>query len=454
MSACDAVDSVLVKNGFQTMPSARRRIIVDRVSQSRGLPGMAVTVNTQALAAYLRDFAGRNAHLIGIRLVTSVKLAAHVATTTNTPHAMRGCIYNFRLQGQDGHVYTNDVDGRALVFDGWARAGRIINTPPLAPDYNPDVANPFLPGQLLYPVPSTDNVFAIDVDADPAAARVRDISIDIPLIGAGDMAGIVPLADVLNNNGQLTFKLRKELPMPAGAGAAIAAYQVQGQEQIAIRVEFDVLYIDGLMTSRRSLLDDYTMTVVDGPYKYPGFRHRYIAHRWREEDIGDTSGAYGALTNADKIDNFKVNIGATAEIPGLESTELRDWMRQKLLEYPNGEINTWDRQSALPAFIVQDPSLSSGQQNDASDYLTRMVQFAVPYAARAANRPAGAFTYNMAPSGLPSGGLLRVIHSVEGELSDAPLKSARDCGCTAPSGSVLKVAKDARGNELLTHARQ
>lgn len=450
-NACNQIDSTLAANGFKNaLPSARQRIIVDKVSQSRGQPGYQVTVNTDKLAAYVKDFAGRTGHLIGIRLVSSVEIAGATVTVEETGHALRGCIYNVRLQGQDGHVYWRDLSGRDLVFDNWARNGHIINSPPLAADWNPAQANPFTPGANLYPFPATDGVFGLGAAAAGfGATRYRDITLDCSLIGRHGIAGLIPLADIINNNGQLMFNLAETTPF---GGSAIAAFKVQGQTQTAVRVEFDVLYADGIMTSRRWILDDYTMTVADGPFKYPGFRHSYIAWRWREEDIGNTDGAYGALTNADNLDNVKVTIGSTAEVSGLLATEMRDRLRWILEQYPDGEINTFDRQSALPAFVALPTAsgnpLANGQPSTGVDYLTRLCDFAVPYAQRAANRPTGAVSYDVAANSVPSGGVLRVIHRVEGKLSEAPIESARACGCRAEGKPTL--ISDDKGNELLT----
>lgn len=453
MSACDAVDSLLAKNGFSNTPSARRRIIVDKVSQSRGQPGYQVTVDTTSLAAYLKDAAGRSAHLIGIRLETSVKTtAAAVPVTPVTGHAIRGCIYNVKLQGQDGHQYLRDLDARDMIFDGWAREGHIVNSSPLAQDYNPDTANPFSRKSLLYPVPNTDrSIFGLNPTDSPAGTvDYRDISVDFSLIGAkGSMAGLIPLADVLNNQGQFLFTLRDSLAY-GGASYSVDAYQVQGETQTAVRVIFDILYIDGVITARRWLLDDYTVTVVDGPFKYPAFRHSYIAARWREEDIrqggADLTDPYGAIGNANSIANLQVLLGGQSEVQGLTAAQLLSRMRMILESYPHGEINTWNRQAALPGLVP----ILNGQTS--ANFLARACEFFVPFAPRASNRPSGAMAYSMDASSLPSGGLIRIIHRMEGELSDAPIKSARDCGCTVHGPAHRMV--DEKGNELLTTAPQ
>lgn len=457
MSACDQVDSLLNKNGFVTRPSARKRITVDKVAQSRGLPGMEVTVDTTALTAFLKDAVGRTAHLIGIRLETAVVTTntAAVPVTPVTGHALRGLIFNVKLQGQDGHQYLRNLDGRDLIFDSWAREGHIINSPPLGQDFNPDVANPFQRNSLMYPFPQMGrSIYGLNPtdNTGNGTVTVRDISIDFPLIGRHGMAGIIPLADVLNNSGQLLFTLRDRMPYGASADYPITRYEVIGEVALAVRVVFDILYIDGVVTSRRWLADDYTATVPDGPFKYPGFRHRYIAARWREEDVriggADLTNPMGALTNANSIANLMVTLGGVTEVQGLTAPQLISRLRMILQEYPIGEINTWDRQAALPAMI----GATEGPQANGADYLTRCVEFFVPYAARPKNCPSGAVAYSMDAAAIPAGGLLRFLHRIEGELSEAPIKSAQDCGCTIHA--TPSVTLDERGNELLTTAKK
>lgn len=456
-TACDNVDSLLAKNGFATRPSARRRVIVDKVSQSRGLPGYQVTVDTTALSGYLKDALGRTAHIIGIRLETAVVVTptATVPVTPQTGHALRGCIYNVKLQGQDGHQYLRDLDARAMIFDSWAREGAIVNSPPLGPDYNPDVANPFTKRALMYPTPNAErSVFGMNPTDNyvDGVVVVRDISLDYPLISGEAMAGILPLAEVLNNNGQFLFTLRDRLAYGPD-GWPVTRYECIGETQTAVRVIFDLLYIDAVVTSRRWLVDDYTLTVVDGPFKYPGFLHTYIAARWREEDIrqggASLTNPYGALINPNSITNLMVTLGGVSEVQGLTATQLLSRLKMILEAYPGGEINTWDRQSALPALL----GITDGALNTGVDYLGRCTDFFVPFAPRPENRSSGPVSYSMDAASMPANGLLRVIHRVEGELSDAPIRAAAACGCkiAQPTPTVIT---DKRGNQLLTTAKQ
>lgn len=455
--ACTQVDSVLSKNGFTTKPSARRRIIVDKVAQSRAAPGMEVTVDTTSLAAFMKDGAGRTAHLIGIRLETAVKFTntAAVPVSPQTGHALRGLIYNVKLQGQDGHQYMRNLDGRDMIFDGWARTGRIVNSPPLGQDYNPNVANPLARESLMYPVPEFDrSIWGVNPtdNTGNGTVTIRDITIDYSLIGDRGMAGIVPLADVINNSGQLIFTLRENIAYGAAADYPITSYVCVGETNTAVRVVFDILYIDGVVTSRRWLVDDYTVTVVDGPFKYPGFRHRYIAARWREEDTrqggASLANPLGALINAESITNLMVTIGGISEVQGLTAAQLRSRLEMILETYPHGEINTWNRAAALPAML----GTTAGPSTQGADYVARLVEFFVPWNARPKNCPGGAVAYSMDASAIPTGGLLRIMHRVDGALTEAPIKSAADCGCTIHATPSVTV--DNEGNELLTTAKK
>ena len=457
MTACAQVDSTLSKAGFVSRPTARRRIIVDKVSQSRGQPGYEVTVDTTSLAAFLKDAAGRTGHLIGIRLETAVVTTntAAVPVTPLTGHALRGLIYNVMLQGQDGHQYLRKMDGRGLIFDKWAREGIIVNSPPLGQDYNPDVANPFARESLQYPAPNMHrSLFGLNPtdNTGNGTVTVRDVSIDIPLIGKYGLAGIIPLADLVENSGQLLFTLRGQMPYGAAADYPITRYEVVGEVATAVRVVFDVLYIDGVVTSRRWLVDDYTTTIVDGPFKYPGFRHRYIAARWREEDTrqggADLTDPIGALVNANSIANLQVTLGGVSEIMGLTATQLLSRLRMILESYPDGEINTWNRAGALPAMY----GTIAGANANGTDPMVRLTEFFVPYQSRPKNCPTGAVAYSMDAAAIPNGGLLRILHRVEGELTDAPIASAQSCGCTVHEKPRIIV--DEMGNELLTTAKK
>jgi len=435
-------DSVLAKNGLKPKPSVRRRLIIDQVSQSRGQPGNVVNVNMDSAQPFLRDAMGRVAHIIGIRLVSAVKLTQTGTQTGDlTPNQLRGLWQNVRLQGRGGHVFTEaGCDGRTIIFDSFAREGRVLNQP-----WNQDV-NGDGGAVTLYPVPSVDTT-PFGVKAADASPQWRDISLDINLIGKHGLAGIMPMAELMNNNGLLRFQLNKQIPRVA-QNWTVAQYAVQGEAQNAVRVEFDVLYLDSVMSSRRWILDDYTMTDITGTFKYPGFRHSYIAARWREEDIGGAGAGnpYGALTQADAIDNLLISTyGGTQEIMGLTAVQLRERLRQLVSDYPNGEVVTWDRASALPALA---PSATT-QPNDGSDYLGRLCDFYIAYNKKPAYRPIGTVGYTMASGSMPANGLLRVVHRVEGALSESPIAAAVNCGC-AHASSKPTVTADDHGNHLIT----
>jgi hypothetical protein len=452
MTQLDAI--IAACGGCKPRPSRRKSIVLAEISPNLAAPGM--TYQVQFKGQDFTDSKGRVAHLRGITIEASVVLNLD-ATNGPVPamgsHELRRLWQNLRLQGKGNHVYLENLDGRDILDDGWARQLRNRNARPLAPDFNALAEAGASPGLLGYPMPDQTSVgFGSPTLAALTRTDTVDITTDVWFGTPGESPthGLIPMFE-LAANGELriTFGATAIPAAAVGVGSRIpASYTVpETGGSVAVRIWAHLVYLDGVVVDPQWRLDSYQVDVLKGSLKYMDTITRYAALRNHSEEA--------PLVAVDSLSSsaLSCDIAGNQEIAGLSADRMRSRLMELLIDTEMSELADFNRSVALPAFEPAAAGTNFGPGNR-----KRLIDFLVPYSKRRGISPAGPVNYNFS-GWSPTFTFQRVLHRVllcqdmnrakeaaakaYGSLAACRVTGVDDSGapCAASSNTTLVITK-------------